>query len=73
MRESYNRHPYKKKYRIWLDDDAHIQAIKIEIIADGGSYSGQTMFLSPGAARCRRWDNLRVDLIGVYTNNNYTY
>jgi len=43
MRESYKRHSYKQKYRIWVDDDVHIQAIKIEIIADGGSYSVQTI------------------------------
>lgn len=42
MRESYKRHPYKMKYRIGVDDDARIQAIKIDIIADGGSYCGQT-------------------------------
>ncbi len=28
------------KYRIGVDDDARIQAIKIDIIADGGSYCG---------------------------------
>ncbi|NIY48229.1 molybdopterin cofactor-binding domain-containing protein [Cedecea colo] len=76
MRESYKRHPYKMKYRIGLDDDARIQAIKIEIIADGGSYSGQTMFVtwrsSVQAAGPYNIPNVRVDLVGVYTNNNYT-
>lgn len=46
MRESYKRHPYKMKYRIGVDDDARIQAIKIDIIADGGSYCGQTVFVT---------------------------
>lgn len=76
MRESYKRHPYKMKYRIGLDDDARIQAIKIEIIADGGSYSGQTMFVtwrsSVQAAGPYNIPNVRVDLVGVYTNNSYT-
>ncbi|WP_039057639.1 molybdopterin cofactor-binding domain-containing protein [Enterobacter sp. Bisph1] len=76
MRESYKRHPYKMKYRIGLDDDARIQAMKIEIIADGGSYSGQTTFVtwrsSVQAAGPYNIPNVRVDLVGVYTNNNYT-
>jgi CO/xanthine dehydrogenase Mo-binding subunit/CO/xanthine dehydrogenase FAD-binding subunit len=76
MRESYKRHPYKMKYRIGLDEDARIQAIKIDIIADGGSYSGQTMFVtwrsSVQAAGPYNIPNVRVDITGVYTNNNYT-
>ncbi|ECK8875161.1 molybdopterin-dependent oxidoreductase [Salmonella enterica] len=76
IRESYKRHPYKMKYRIGLNDDAHIQAIKIDIIADGGSYSGQTMFVtwrsSVQAAGPYNIPNVRVDIVGVYTNNNYT-
>ena len=76
MRESYKRHPYKMKYRIGLDDDARIQAIKIDILADGGSYSGQTMFVtwrsSVQAAGPYNIPNVRVDVTGVYTNNNYT-
>ena len=76
MRESYKRHPYKMKYRIGVDDDARIQAIKIDIIADGGSYCGQTVFVtwrsSVQAAGPYNIPNVRVDLVGVYTNNNYT-
>lgn len=76
IRESYKRYPYKMKYRIGLNDDAHIQAIKIDIIADGGSYSGQTMFVtwrsSVQAAGPYNIPNVRVDIVGVYTNNNYT-
>lgn len=76
LRESYKRHPYKMKYRIGLDDNARIQAMKIEIIADGGSYCGQTVFVtwrsSVQAAGPYNIPNVRVDLTGVYTNNNYT-
>ncbi|GDX03869.1 molybdopterin cofactor-binding domain-containing protein [Buttiauxella sp. A111] len=76
MRESYKRHPYKMKYKIGLDDDARIQAIKIDIIADGGSYAGQTIFVtwrsSVQAAGPYNIPNVRVDVTGVYTNNNYT-
>lgn len=76
MRESYKRHPYKMKYKIGLDDDARIQAIKVDIIADGGSYAGQTIFVtwrsSVQAAGPYNIPNVRVDVTGVYTNNNYT-
>lgn len=76
MRESYKRHPYKMKYKIGLDDDARIQAIKIDILADGGSYAGQTPFVtwrsSVQAAGPYNIPNVRIDITGVYTNNNYT-
>lgn len=76
MRESYKRHPYKMKYKIGLDEEARIQAIKIDILADGGSYAGQTPFVtwrsSVQAAGPYRIPNVRVDVTGVYTNNNYT-
>ena len=76
MRESYKRHPYIMKYKIGLDDDARIQAIKIDVLADGGSYAGQTVFVtwrsSVQAAGPYNIPNVRVDVTGVYTNNNYT-
>ncbi len=76
MRESYKRHPYTMKYKIGLDDDARIQAIKIDILADGGSYAGQTAFVtwrsSVQAAGPYNIPNVRIDVTGVYTNNNYT-
>lgn len=76
MRESYKRHPYLMKYKIGLDDNAKIQAIKIDIIADGGSYAGQTVFVtwrsSVQAAGAYSIPNVRIDITGVYTNNNYT-
>ena len=76
MRESYKRHPYLMHYKIGLDDQAHIQAIKIDVLADGGSYAGQTVFVtwrsSVQAAGPYNIPNVRVDVTGVYTNNNYT-
>lgn len=76
MRESYKRHPYQMHYKIGLDDNARIQAIKIDILADGGSYAGQTPFVtwrsSVQAAGPYNIPNVRVDITGVYTNNNYT-
>ncbi|OSM95679.1 molybdopterin cofactor-binding domain-containing protein [Lonsdalea populi] len=76
MRESYKRHPYKMKYKIGLDDEARIQAIKIDVLADGGSYAGQTPFVTwrsaVQAAGPYRIPNVRVEVTGVYTNNNYT-
>lgn len=76
MRESYKRHPYLMHYKIGLDEQARIQAIKIDILADGGSYAGQTVFVtwrsSVQAAGPYNIPNVRVDVTGVYTNNNYT-
>ena len=76
MRESYKRHPYQMHYKIGLDDEARIQAIKIDILADGGSYAGQTPFVtwrsSVQAAGPYNIPNVRIDITGVYTNNNYT-
>ncbi|QCT19502.1 aldehyde oxidase [Jejubacter calystegiae] len=76
MRESYKRHPYIMKYKIGLDDKAKIQAIKIDILADAGAYAGQTAFVtwrsSVQAAGPYNIPNVRIDLSGVYTNNNYT-
>ena len=76
MRESYKRHPYLMHYKIGLDDEARIKAIKIDILADGGSYAGQTVFVtwrsSVQAAGPYNIPNVRVDVTGVYTNNNYT-
>ena len=76
MRESYKRHPYIMKYKIGLDDEARIQAVKIDVLADGGSYAGQTVFVtwrsSVQAAGPYNIPNVRVDVTGVYTNNNYT-
>lgn len=76
MRESYKRHPYLMHYKIGLDDEARIKAIKIDILADGGSYAGQTVFVtwrsSVQAAGPYNIPNVRVDVTGIYTNNNYT-
>ncbi|MGK3142519.1 molybdopterin cofactor-binding domain-containing protein [Pantoea sp. C2G6] len=76
MRESYKRHPYQMHYKIGVDDQARIQAIKIDVLADGGSYAGQTVFVtwrsSVQAAGPYSIPNVRVDVTGVYTNNNYT-
>lgn len=76
MRESYKRHPYLMQYKIGLDDEGHILAMKITVLADGGSYAGQTVFVtwrsSVQAAGPYNIPNVRVDVTGVYTNNNYT-
>lgn len=76
MRESYKRHPYTMKYKIGVDKEARIQAVKIDILADGGSYAGQTMFVtwrsSVQAAGPYNIPNVRIDVTGVYTNNVYT-
>lgn len=76
MRESYKRHPYTMKYKIGVDDNAKIKAVKVDILADGGGYAGQTVFVtwrsSVQAAGPYNIPNVRIDITGVYTNNIYT-
>ena len=76
IRESCKRHPYKMKYKVGLNDAGRIQAIKIDIIADGGGYAASTPFVTwrsvSHAAGPYNIENVRIDTTGVYTNNSYT-
>lgn len=76
IRESCKRHPYKMKYKVGLNDSGRIQAIKIDILADGGGYAASTPFVTwrsvTQAAGPYNIANVRVDTAGIYTNNSYT-
>lgn len=76
LRESCKRHPYKMQYKVGLDNEGHILAIKVNIIADGGGYAASTPFITwrsvVQAAGPYRIPNVRIDTMGVYTNNSYT-
>lgn len=76
IRESCKRHPYKMKYKVGLNDSGRIQAIKIDILADGGGYAASTPFVTwrsvCQAAGPYNIANVRVDVVGIYTNNSYT-
>ncbi|STW78949.1 xanthine dehydrogenase [Klebsiella michiganensis] len=77
MRESYKRHPYKMKYRIGRGRRrAHSGRLK-STLSPMAAATAARRCLSPGgssvqAAGPYNIPNVRVDLVGVYTNNNYT-
>ncbi|WBF44867.1 molybdopterin cofactor-binding domain-containing protein [Serratia rubidaea] len=76
IRESCKRHPYRMKYKIGLDDNAKIQAIKIDILADSGGYTASSPFVTwrsvVQAAGPYNIANVRIDIAAVATNNSYT-
>lgn len=76
IRESCKRHPYRMKYKIGLDDNAKIQAIKIDILADSGGYTASSPFVTwrsvVQAAGPYNIPNVRIDIAAVATNNSYT-
>lgn len=76
IRESCKRHPYFMKYKIGLDDNAKIQAIKIDILADSGGYTASSPFVTwrsvVQAAGPYNIPNVRIDIAAVATNNSYT-
>ncbi len=76
LRESCKRHPYFMDYKIGLDENGHIIAMKIDITADSGAYAASSPFVTwrsvVQAAGPYRVPNVRVDISTVYTNNCYT-
>ncbi len=76
MIQSYKRHPYHLHYKWGFDKEGRILAMKHDILADGGAYCSMTPFVTwrsvvqaTGPYQC---PNVRTDIRGVYTNNNFT-
>ncbi|MBN2426521.1 MAG: xanthine dehydrogenase family protein [Calditrichaceae bacterium] len=76
MIQSYKRHPYYLNYRWGCDQDGRLLAMQHDIIADSGAYCSMTPFVTwrsvVQAAGPYRCPNVKTDVRGVYTNNNYT-
>lgn len=74
--ESYKRHPYDMKYKVGAKKDGKLVAMKINVLADSGSYACQTPFVTwrsvVQAAGPYEIPNIRTDTCGIYTNNVYT-
>lgn len=74
--ESYKRHPYFLSYRAGVKRDGTLQAMEIEIVADGGAYASMTPFVTwrsaVQATGPYRVPHVKTDVYGVYTNNVYT-
>lgn len=73
MRESYKRHPYKMEYRMDLDPQGLISAVKVRMVADGGAYCSVTPWVTwrstVQCCGCYEVPNVHCDVYGVYTNN----
>jgi CO/xanthine dehydrogenase Mo-binding subunit len=76
MRESYKRHSYRVKYKMGLSRDGIIRACEVRALADAGAYCSVTPFVTwRSAVQCcgpYRVENVRGDVLGVYTNNVFT-
>lgn len=73
MRESYKRHPYTMEYRMDLDPQGLITAVKTRMVADGGAYCSVTPWVTwrstVQCCGCYEVPNVHCDVYGVYTNN----
>jgi len=74
--ESYKRHPYIMHYKIGCKLDGKINAMKVDIVADGGAYASMSPFVTwrsvVQATGPYEIPNVHTDVKAVYTNNPYT-
>jgi len=74
--ESYKRHPYIMKYKVGFNSNGKLQAMKIDITADGGAYASMSPFVTwrsvVQATGPYEVENVWTDVRAVYTNNPYT-
>jgi CO/xanthine dehydrogenase Mo-binding subunit len=74
--ESYKRHPYIMHYKIGCKLDGKINAMKVDIVADGGAYASMSPFVTwrsvVQATGPYEIPNVQTDVKAVYTNNPYT-
>ncbi|MPY70184.1 MAG: molybdopterin-dependent oxidoreductase [Alphaproteobacteria bacterium] len=70
---SAKRHPFRTRYRMGLKRDGRIVATEMHMVADGGAYGCSTEgVMRKGAilaAGPYAIPNVKIDAIGVYTNN----
>ncbi|MBI3962985.1 MAG: molybdopterin-dependent oxidoreductase, partial [Deinococcus sp.] len=76
IRESTKRHPFRLWYKVGVSRDGKLQAMDIDLLADGGAYAAMSMFViwralvqSTGPYEV---PHVRTDARAVYTNNPYT-
>jgi CO/xanthine dehydrogenase Mo-binding subunit len=74
--ESYKRHPYIMDYKVGFSKSGKINAMKINILADGGAYASMSPFVTwrtvVQATGPYEIENVYTDVKAVYTNNPYT-
>ena len=70
---SAKRHPFRIQYQLGINRDGRIHASRIHMLADAGAYNCSTEGVMRKAAILAAGpysiENLKVDAIGVYTNN----
>ncbi len=74
--ESYKRHPYILNYKVGYNKSGKINAMKIDILADGGAYASMSPFVTwrtvVQATGPYEIENVHTDVYAVCTNNPYT-
>jgi len=74
--ESYKRHPYIMHYKVGYNNNGKLNAMKIDIIADGGAYASMSPFVTwrtvVQATGPYQIEHVSTDVRAVYTNNPYT-
>lgn len=74
--ESYKRHPYRMHYVVGYNNNGKINAMKIDLLADGGAYASMSPFVTwrsvVQATGPYEVPNVWTDVRAVYTNNPYT-
>ena len=74
--ESYKRHPYRMHYIVGYNKNGKINAMKIDLLADGGAYASMSPFVTwrsvVQATGPYEVPNVWTDVRAVYTNNPYT-
>jgi CO/xanthine dehydrogenase Mo-binding subunit len=76
IRESYKRHPYRLHYRMGIDRDGRIRAVRCRIVADGGAYCSTSPWVTwRSTVQCcgpYQVEHVWCDVLSVYTNNVFT-
>lgn len=76
MLESYKRHPYFLTYRVGVDREGNLCAMRVDIVADAGAYASMSPFVTyrsvVQAAGPYRCPHVWTDVRAAYTNNPYT-
>ncbi|MEW6623347.1 MAG: xanthine dehydrogenase family protein molybdopterin-binding subunit [Bacillota bacterium] len=71
--ESSKRHPFRLKYKIGATREGKIMALEAELVDNSGAYNNQTQFMNFRAAvhtaGVYEIPNVKVDVVGVFTNN----
>jgi CO/xanthine dehydrogenase Mo-binding subunit len=70
------RHPYKMKYKVGVKNNGQLTAMEVFAVADAGAYAEGTYDVTARSAVEATGpyviENVKTDVLGVYTNNVYS-